>query len=72
MPLEQSRFWSFLESLTGTVLSIVFSIAANMVILPFFFEEVEVWKATVITLTFAAISLVRNYFVRRFFNWIGK
>ena len=68
----QSRVMSAVEVLTNIAIGFLVSVGANIIVLPMFGYDVTVGDSFAIGLAFTAISLVRSYVVRRFFNWVEK
>ena len=64
----QSRKHSALEAGINTVIGLVVSISANMLVLPWFGYTPGLVEASKIGVAFTGISLVRGYLVRRLFN----
>lgn len=65
----QTRWWSFLESLTNTVVSFVQGFLTQLVVFPIFGIYVSHGTNAIIVGIFLAVSFVRTFAVRRFFNW---
>ena len=68
----QSRLMSALEASFNVLIGYLVSVAANILILPLFGYDVTVADSFAIGLAFTAVSLVRSYALRRWFNWLGK
>lgn len=66
----QSRRHSALETALSTAIGFVVAFLANLVILPAFGYTPSFSDNFLITCFFTAVSLVRGYCVRRFFNWL--
>lgn len=64
----QSRLGSCLEAVANVAIGLGFSFTANLLILPAFGLPVSLAQAGGISAAFTAVSLVRAYLVRRFFN----
>lgn len=64
----QSRLMSLVESMVDNLIAFTISVAANFLVLPLFGLYPELWQSVGITLAFTAISIVRRYIVRRWFN----
>ena len=65
----QSKKQSFIESLTSTTIGIIIGIVLNLTILPIFGYPVSVVDSLWISLIFTAVSVIRSYAIRRFFNY---
>jgi len=63
---------SALEASFNVLIGYLVSVAANILILPLFGYDVTVADSFAIGLAFTAVSLVRSYALRRWFNWLGK
>lgn len=66
----QKKSHSFIEAIFNTVLGFGVSMAANLIVLPWFGYEVSVSAAFGIGVIFTVISIVRSYVLRRLFNRI--
>lgn len=66
----QTRMWSLIEALTNTVVSFVLAVIVQMLL--FYTHGMPVSVATSVgwVSIFTAMSFVRGYFLRRFFNWL--
>lgn len=63
---------SAVEASFNVLIGYLVSVAANILILPLFGYDVTVADSFAIGLAFTAVSLVRSYALRRWFNWLGK
>lgn len=66
----QSKLHSLIESLINILLGFGINLIANCVVLPLFGFNVTLGQAFNIGLVFTGISIIRSYFVRRWFNSI--
>lgn len=66
----QTKKMSLIETLSSVAIGYIISLAAQMIIFPFFNIEVSLTDNLLIGLFFTAVSIIRGYYVRRFFNWI--
>ena len=66
--MSQDRKKSFLEAFTNTSLGLATSFVVQLIIYPALGIEVSLSQNIFITLIFFTVSVVRGYFVRRFFN----
>ena len=64
----QSKKQSFIESLTSTTIGIIIGIVLNLAILPIFGYPVSLSDSLWISVIFTAISVIRSYIIRRWFN----
>lgn len=70
--MSQSRLGSAVETIFGTLIAMVIALGAQVVIFPWYGLHPSMQQNIGIVLMFTAISMVRSYFVRRLFNWIGS
>jgi hypothetical protein len=68
----QTRRQSMGETLTGVAIGYVVALLSQFVIFPIFGLHVSLSENLLIGAWFTVISIVRGYYVRRFFNWIYK
>lgn len=69
--MSQTRSGSFIEACTNIAIGFTINWTANMLILPLFgFTTLTALKAFYIGLAFTAVSLIRQYVIRRHFNKI--
>jgi len=67
----QSRIMSLIEAWSNTAVAFIISTLVNQWMLQTFFDlPVAVWQSSLMVLVFTLISVVRNYYWRRFFNWL--
>jgi hypothetical protein len=66
--MAQTKLGSFIEAWANIVVGFAINFCANMTILPLFGFKVTAGGAFEIGLIFTAISLVRSYVLRRYFN----
>lgn len=64
----QSKKQSFIEASTNTVVGFVISYASTFIIFPLMGFESSPSKNIVITLFFTVVSVLRSYYLRRYFN----
>jgi hypothetical protein len=64
----QSKKLSIIESVTQTVIGLGISFCIQIVIYPLMDIPVTIKQNIVITIVFFLASLIRGYFVRRYFN----
>jgi hypothetical protein len=64
----QSKKLSIIESVTQTVIGLGISFYIQIVIYPLMDIPVTIKQNIVITIVFFLASLIRGYFVRRYFN----
>ena len=68
----QSKKESFIETLTSVFVGWLIGVILNMLVLPLFDYNITVVDSLWVSLIFTAISVVRGYVIRRFFNSKGK
>lgn len=64
----QTKKQSMIESLTSTTIGWLIGVILNMLVLPLFDYDVNLTDGVLISIIFTAVSVVRSYAVRRFFN----
>ncbi len=64
----QSRLQSLIEAWVNVIIGFGISIVANLVVLPAFGYSVSLADAFGIGIVFTAVSIVRSYLIRRWFN----
>lgn len=63
----QARKHSLIEAIAGTAIGFAVSVILTALIFP----GMGIIENVRITLIFTAASIVRSYYVRRFFNWLN-
>lgn len=66
--MSQSRFLSVVESITNTVIGFVVAIGTQLLAFPLFGIHLEFHDNLLMGAIFTAVSLIRGYIVRRYFN----
>ena len=64
----QSKSESMIETLTSVFVGWLIGVILNLTILPLFNYNITVVDSLWVSLIFTMISVVRGYFIRRFFN----
>ena len=64
----QTKKWSMIETLTNVGIGWFISFIANMLVLPLFGYNINLTDGVLISIIFTAISVIRGYVVRRWFN----
>lgn len=64
----QTKLQSFIESATNVAVGYVVAVASQLTIFPLFGVELTLSDNLLIGAYFTIISIVRSYFLRRFFN----
>jgi len=70
--MSQSRAQSMIESAANVVIGYMVALGSQLVVFPMFGVHLPLHDNLLIGLWFTAISLVRSYFVRRWFNRMFK
>ena len=68
----QTKFHSFIEVMTSTLIGYIVAILSQIVIFPLFDIEVAFSDNFIIAGWFTVISIIRGYVVRRWFNHLGS
>lgn len=66
--MQQSKFSSLFESALNVLIGYVIAIGAQLVVFPLFNIHASVSESMAIAACFTAVSLLRSYLIRRFFN----
>lgn len=66
--MSQSKRMSFVESLTNVAIGYLVAVGSQVMVFPLFGIQVPLRDNFLIGLWFTAISIVRSYVLRRFFN----
>jgi hypothetical protein len=69
--MKQSRFQSFIEAWSNTVIGYFINLAVQLVVYPFYGATFSFGQNIQIGLIFMAVSITRSYVLRRFFNARG-
>ena len=64
----QTKKWSMIETLVSVGIGLLIGVILNMLVLPLFDYDVSLTDGVLISIIFTAVSVVRSYVVRRFFN----
>lgn len=67
-PISQSKKHSLYESLSNVVFGYIVAIGAQLIILPLYGIDLPLEQNLTMGLMFTAVSLVRSYILRRYFN----
>lgn len=67
--MKQTRLGSLVEALTNILIGYTVAVTANYFILPLYPPPITVETSMIIGLWFTLIALVRQYLVRRWYNW---
>ncbi|MBP0714847.1 hypothetical protein ABXK61_16195 [Burkholderia sola] len=66
--MSQTKRGSFIEALTNTAIGYLINYTANLLIFPLFGMHISATANILLGLIYTAISIVRGYVLRRFFN----
>ena len=64
----QTKKWSMIESMTSVGIGWFIGVILNMLVLPLFDYDVSLTDGVLISIIFTAVSVVRSYIIRRWFN----
>ena len=64
----QTKKWSMIETLTSVGIGWLIGVILNMLVLPLFDYDVSLTDGVLISIIFTAVSVVRSYVIRRWFN----
>ena len=64
----QSKKQSLIESLTSVGIGWLIGVILNMLVLPLFDYDVSLTDGVLISIIFTAVSVIRSYIIRRWFN----
>lgn len=68
----QSKKMSLIETVFSVIIGYIISIIAQMIIFPLFDINISFSENLAIGLFFTVVSIIRGYYVRRFFNFLNK
>ena len=64
----QTKRQSLIETLTSVFAGWLIGVVLNMLVLPLFDYNVSLTDGVLISIIFTAVSVIRSYIIRRFFN----
>ena len=64
----QSKKQSLVETITSVFVGWAIGVILNMLVLPLFDYNVSLTDGVLISIIFTAVSVIRSYLIRRFFN----
>ena len=67
----QTKRESFIETITSVFVGWLIGVILNMLILPLFDYNITVVDSLWVSLIFTAVSVIRGYIIRRWFNSKG-
>lgn len=68
----QSKRQSIIEAIANIAVGMLVAFGAQLVVFPALGIAVRLDQNVVITCAFTAVSLIRGYALRRFFNWLHR
>ena len=68
----QTRLGSLVEAIINVSIGFVVALITQWLVFPLFGLQVSLGENLLIGGIFTAVSVVRSYAVRRFFNWLGR
>ena len=66
--LSANEKWSMIETLVSVGIGLLIGVILNMLVLPLFDYNVSLTDGVLISIIFTAVSVVRSYIIRRWFN----
>lgn len=66
----QTKFMSWVETIINVVIGYTINVIAQAFIFPLFNIQISIYQDMLIGALFTAISIVRSFTLRRFFNWV--
>ncbi len=66
--MTQTKIQSLIESITHTIIGLGTSIVIQLILYPLLSIPVSFGQNIIITIVFFAVSIIRQYIVRRIFN----
>lgn len=66
--MTQSRVMSLVETMTNIAIGFVISLVSQIVIFHFYDVHLSIGENLAMTVWFTAISIIRSYCIRRWFN----
>lgn len=67
---QQSKKWSFIESIVGVIIGFIVALLLQMAVFPFFGIDTTFSENFTIASIFTVASIIRGYYMRRLFNWM--
>ena len=64
----QTKRQSLIETLTSVFVGWLIGVILNLTVLPLFYYNITVVDSLWVSLIFTAVSVIRSYVIRRFFN----
>jgi hypothetical protein len=66
--MSQSKKLSFIEAVTNTAIGLLLALALNAALMSFIGVQATLMQNAFIVIGHTVVSVLRSYFVRRFFN----
>lgn len=70
--MSQTKSLSLLESIVNVIIGNAIALASQLVIFGFYGIHLSLWVNIQMSLWFTAVSVIRSYLIRRFFNRIDR
>lgn len=67
---QQSKKWSAIEVVAGVIIGFIIALLTQLVVFPLFNIATSFGENFTIAGIFTVVSIIRGYFIRRFFNWL--
>ena len=68
----QSKTQSLIETFTSVAIGFLIALVMQVLVAWFYEFKTTIWHDLQITIFFTVVSIIRGYYVRRFFNWLHK
>ena len=68
----QTKKMSLIETVSSVIIGFIVALISQQVIFPILGIEVTFSENIILGIFFTVVSIVRGYYVRRFFNWLGN
>ena len=68
----QTKKMSLIETVSSVIIGFIVALISQLIIFPVFGIEVTLTENLLIGAFFTIVSIIRGYYVRRFFNWLGN
>ena len=68
----QTKKMSLIETVSSVIIGFIVALISQLGIFPILGIEVTFSENLLLGLFFTVVSIIRGYYVRRFFNWLGN
>ena len=68
----QTKKMSLIETVSSVIIGFIVALISQLGIFPILGIEVTFSENIILGVFFTIVSIIRGYYVRRFFNWIGN